>query len=144
MNCNVRHVDPLQLSVNLHINDTDNSLYCCRYTLYIHYNPCSVELSVRIHSSFEVDFSASNDEKIGLPSKHETSTKYCTNVDPPSTTLAQHWPNIGSGVCWVCQFKQSKCIMTTSDFRRYTNDSSYVKLRQGHYLQFYADILCNG
>ena len=28
-------------------------------------------------------------------SKHETSIQCCTNVGPPSTTLAQHWSNIG-------------------------------------------------
>ena len=38
-----------------------------------------------------------------LPSKHESSTRCWTNVGPTSTTLAQHWSNIGwmSRVCWV-------------------------------------------
>ena len=40
---------------------------------------------------------------LSLSSKQETSTQCWTNVDPPSTTLAQHWTNIGSMslVCWV-------------------------------------------
>ena len=30
------------------------------------------------------------------PSKHETELQCSTNVGPPSMTLGQHWPNIGS------------------------------------------------
>ena len=36
------------------------------------------------------------------PSKHGTLIQCCSNVVPPSTTLGQHWSNIGSmgRVCW--------------------------------------------
>ena len=36
------------------------------------------------------------------PSKQDTSTQWWPNVGPSSTTLAQHWTNIGSmyRVCW--------------------------------------------
>ena len=38
-----------------------------------------------------------------LPSKHDTSTQCKSNAGPPSTTLVQHWTNIGLmyRVCWV-------------------------------------------
>ena len=38
-----------------------------------------------------------------IANKHDTSTQCLTNVGPPSTTLAQHWSNIGwmSRIYWV-------------------------------------------
>ena len=36
-----------------------------------------------------------------IPSKPDTSTQCWPNVCPPSMTLAQHWPNVGS-MCRVC------------------------------------------
>ena len=36
---------------------------------------------------------------IYYPSKQDTTTECLTNVGPPSTTLAQHWSNIG----WLCR-----------------------------------------
>ena len=42
-------------------------------------------------------------QNVSIPSKNETSIQCCTNVGPPSTTLGQHWYNVGSMSldCWV-------------------------------------------
>ena len=48
------------------------------------------------------------------PSKHETLTQCCCNIGPPSSTLAQHYSNIGSTSlveAGPCPFRAVRCMV---------------------------------
>ena len=68
-----------------------------------------------IHPILDQCWSTVYDAGPWVASKHDTSTQYWTNVGPPSTTLAQHWSNIGwmYRVCWVItqQLAQCQCMV---------------------------------
>ena len=65
-------------------------------------------------------------------SKHETSTQCWTNIGPPSTTLAQHWSNIGSmsRACWdIPWFGNQKVEIITRISRAYTTWATSKRTR---------------
>ena len=73
--------------------------------------------------------------------RQERKTQCWVNVVPPSTTLEQHWPNIGSlsRVCWeiataVYLWTLSNTPATTSQLTRGSDNNSFVA-RLLHYVR---------
>ena len=69
-------------------------------------------LKYNIYSLRWIVYAFSEQMFLTSPSKNETSTQCCTNVGPPSTTLAQHWLNIGwmSRVCWATSMSEVRML----------------------------------
>ena len=54
-----------------------------KFSIYL--VPVGLRISPREHLCYW------HHQNVSIPSKNETSIQCCTNVGPPSTTLAQHW-----------------------------------------------------